>query len=93
MQEKKEERRKASDQLLPLTGNLSNIFGEATMRGFLKFRTICLLSRWKYCAGVVGCTTTMFTVSPSTPSSALSHIWERSERKETFGSSQPILTT
>lgn len=49
------------------------------MRGFLKFRTICLLSKWKYCAGVVGCPTNMFTVSPSTPSSVLSHIWGRRE--------------
>jgi hypothetical protein len=66
-------------QFFLLTGNLSNILGEATMRGFLKLRTICLLSKWKYCAGVVGCTTDMFTVSPSTPSSALSHSWERKE--------------
>lgn len=51
------------------------------MRGFRKFRTICLLSRWKYCAGVVGCVTNMFTVSPSTPSSTLSHIWGKKWKK------------
>ena len=75
-----------------LTGSLSSVFGEARMRGFLKFRIICLRSRWKYWAGVVGWATHMFTVSPSTPSSALSHIWEGSERKEpTVESAHPIL--
>lgn len=52
------------------------------MRGFRKSRTICRRSKWKYCAGVVGCATNMFTVSPSTPSSALSHIWARREGTE-----------
>ena len=79
-------------QLFLLTGSLSSVFGEARMRGFLKFRIICLRSRWKYWAGVVGWATHMFTVSPSTPSSVLSHIWEGSERKEpTVESAHSIL--
>lgn len=58
-----------------LTENLSRVFGPATMRGLRKLRIICRRSRWKYCAGVVGLTTPMLTLSPSTPSSLLSHIW------------------
>lgn len=62
--------------MLLLTENLSSILGPTTMRGLRKFRIICLLSRWKYWADVVGLTTAMFTQSLSTPSSLLSHIWE-----------------
>lgn len=70
----KRRRKKKRKDIFQLTGSLSNTLGEATMRGFLKFRTICRRSKWKYCAGVVGCTTDMLTWSPSTPSSELSHI-------------------
>lgn len=62
-----------------LTENLSRVLGPTTMRGLRKLRIICLLSRWKYWAGVVGLTTAMFTLSPSTPSSLLSHIWATKE--------------
>lgn len=69
-----EKKKKSRKNVFQLTGSLSNTLGEATIRGFLKFRTICRRSKWKYCAGVVGCTTDMLTWSPSTPSSELSHI-------------------
>lgn len=74
---RKKGRKNKKKEIFQLTGSLSNTLGEATMRGFLKFRTICRRSKWKYCAGVVGCTTDMLTWSPSTPSSELSHIYTR----------------
>lgn len=64
-----------------LTENRSSVLGPTTMRGLRKLRIICLLSRWKYWAGVVGLTTAMFTLSPSTPSSWLSHICQRKTKK------------
>lgn len=63
-----------------LTEKRSSVLGATTMRGLRKLRIICLLSRWKYWAGVVGLTTAMFTVSPSTPASSLSHICGRKGR-------------
>ena len=46
-------------------------------------RRTCFLSRWKYCAGVVGYTMCMFTLSPSLLASQLSVICRnRSSRHE-----------
>ncbi len=50
------------------TGRRSRPLGPATMSGLRKLRFTCLLRRWKYCAGVVGNVTCMFTFAPSEPS-------------------------
>ncbi len=42
------------------------IWGSSETRTLSSFYLICcLLRRWKYCAAVVGCTTSQFTLSPS----------------------------
>ena len=43
------------------TGSLSSPLGAHTTSGLRKLRLIWRLRRWKYCAGVVGYTTCMFT--------------------------------
>lgn len=47
------------------TGKRRRPFGAATINGFLKFLFNCLLNRWKYCAGVVGNTICILTLSLS----------------------------
>ena len=42
----------------------------------------CLRRRWKYWAGVVGCATWRLTLSPSTPSSRLSHIYRHNSHTQ-----------
>lgn len=52
--------------------------------GYLWHRT-CLRRRWKYWAGVVGLATSMLTLSPSTFTSLLSHIYNKNTRNHNTG--------
>src|SRR6266576_6428285 len=45
------------------TGRRRRPLGPAMMRGFLKFRLICLRNRWKYWAEVVGYVTCILTLA------------------------------
>lgn len=51
---------------------------------YLWHRT-CLRRRWKYWAGVVGLATSMLTLSPSTFTSLLSHIYNKNTRNHNTG--------
>lgn len=51
---------------------------------YLRHRT-CLRRRWKYWAGVVGLATSMLTLSPSTFTSLLSHIYNKNTQNHHTG--------